>query len=409
MNLDTLILENDQLVKQTVRKYQRLQTFVHFYLNGRFEDLYGEHRNNVVSVMASYLLPRLLAYNNYIRREHNFRAYAEPRRGRFSGIFSFNQEGIKEWLSQLFSDISQVIPEIRPIPPGSRPDIRPQMQLKEAIGNRLTRCRQRRNSPSLYFWETVNCYYKNQPPHLENAMPNPQNLMQLIPYSREEALRLETLVKSKLERFCIRNRVINAMHQEPPVPNQFTRCQPAPVRTTSVSAQALDDSEEVDAPEDLGYSATDFAEEFNFSAEAKKIIAQDLFVYSMALESWENMTYISADTKELESLPYPVTVSRFITEAYQQLFNTIHAGNTQEGTINIVLGISFNFYVSNVHIFTKGIYSAENQMTESATIILEGLRRLRQRNRAGLITPRGSNIWQRSICEQFCRSGKTFY
>ena len=414
MNLDSYILAEDRLVTQTLRRYPRLESFVHFYNGDRYEELYGERRNNVVPILATYLLPGLLAYHNFITRSHNLLELQEQRGSSLRNLFRCSREDIRNWLNQLFYEVNQVIPAISPMPPGSRLDIRPQLQLKQSLAQRMQRTQRRRNSPVAYFWTTVNMFYKNTQENQVLLIPDPQNLMQLIPFSREQLLRLETVVKSRLERFCIRHKAINVMPQEAPIPGQFSRVEPEPVRTTRIAVRDFGDSEEVDAPEDIGYSACDLAEEFNFPANAKEIIAKDLFIHSMALESWENMTYYSTDTNRLEYLPYSISVCRFITEAYQQLFTAVHAGNTQQETLRVLLGISFNFYISNVHVFLRGIYQAENQqgetqLTESATIILEGLRKLRTQNPLRLITPRGSNIWQKSICEQFTRNGKRFY
>ncbi len=395
-NIIHLLLE-DNLVKTAIRKRPKLNRHVQYFLNNGHRQLIGEHGSNCIYTLNSALVPALLAYDNCLSRNGDlFSSGISPhskKRCFFVRKTSYNDIGIAfnficGLIEKAISDLQIGVDSIS-IPEENKVD-----RLLYAIVKEYGTSALRRNRSDLAsFWVLASCYYKNTPDFSQPLMPTADNLLQVIPFDVNEVKRLEALAKNRLDRFCTRHKVINAMGQD---------------NTKKEESGGLENSVFYTNPE-ITYNTLQFATKCNFPDAAKDELARDLYSFSLSIESWENLLYFSSETHVLEYLPRNIAYYYTIVKIYEIIFRIINSGEVEVELLTESINHCFNFYMSSIHLFLPSIYERDGNITESAEYLLAGFRAYKRNSPLRLISQRGSNIWQRGIAGDARRIGKKFW
>ena len=398
MNLVVSLLLDDKVVINAIKKRPKLYRHVHYFLNNGYRHLYGSNSSNCLYVIASGLLPALLAYENITKNIGDlFDSTSSPHGKRRRLVLRKNEyTDIKSAFDFMCALIERYIPDLLvgndslDIQERDKIDKRLYAIVQEYAKSALKRNRGHLNS----FWVYASFYYKHPPDFELPLIPSADNPLQLIPFTVADINRLDNLLLDMLDSFCRKNRVINALLQN--VENEDSK-----VDEFEGSFYYTKDL--------VHYSPLDFAEKCKFPDVAKDELVRDPFAYSLNIESWENLLYFNTKSHVLEYIPRRMAYYLAIVKIYYRVFDLVRQGEDDLDLLGDSLKLGLKFYISNVHLFLPCIYERNGQITENAEYLLSGFRAFKRNSPSRLISRRGKNIWQDSISAGMRRRGREFW
>ena len=393
------ILFRDPTVKVAVTRFQKLKTHINYYANSGYKKLSGRRGSNCVYVMAHYVLPALLTYQNVKQNTGDLFGGASATKRLFLGRKKNPTVNIASNFIALCKEIERFIPELQFNVDSSGFSLtdRGGRQLSEVIKEKAQMAIGKKSSNSGYFWVVASCYYKELPEFGTPMMPNTDNPLQLTPYSIPELIRLEIILKDKLNNFCERNKSINSVVQQ-------TEGKP-----TSRDLENPFEKTLFYTTQSPSYTCIGFAEKAHYPNDALDEMARDLFAYSMQIESWETLLYRNQDSRCLEYIPYDIACCYTVIVTYGTIFQMLRLDESAEDFFSESLAINFKLYLSNIHPFLRSVYNHDGSITETGEYILAGFRGFKRNSIARLVTPRGVNVWQDGAIGNNRRPGKNYY
>ncbi|UDQ96715.1 hypothetical protein AAEX28_06565 [Lentisphaerota bacterium WC36G] len=394
------MIEKDPTVKVALMRFQKIKTHVNYFLSNGHEKLAtGRNTSNCVYALAQYLLPALMTYQN-IRL--NTKALFGGTSSKARMVFGKKRDLTKNIAANfmiLCREIEVHIPALEFGVNTSALSLTDQVNSKRLSAFVLEKANnavKRKSSSGCSFWVIAALYYK-ETPNNQALIPDSTNLMQVVPYTQQRFFELEDLIKDTLNDFCVRNKNINSVKQTSEAKPGLATTE-HPLESTIYYTQ-----------ESPSYTCIDFAVKAQFQREALDEMAQDLFAYSMQIESWESLLYISPETRCLEYLPQNIACCYLLVATYGNVFNFVRSGEFDDAFIGENLALNFKLYISSLHLFMRSIYDLSGQVTETAEYILSGFRSFKRNSVSRLVTARGVNIWQPGAIGNNCREGKQFY
>ena len=349
------ILVYDDLIKHTVSRHHNVHIFVEAFLN-RSEDSLHETFPAVLPFVNKFLTPALLAYNDYTTRRDIF---YEP--GKFSRFRHRNTD-----IENKLNDIFGILELLAPLPRSNGQCLAAKSRtLKNLLHKKIQQFSRTNTLHNHSFWNLCCIYYGIETRKFTKLIPSACTEFYLVPYTRERALKTEVFLRNCLERFGKKYERGNAVVQKTP---------PEGTPVTIPPAQ--------------------FARNLDARPEVIESLAKDPLLYSMGIESCEQLIYFDPDRVRFYFLPKIVSETLEILNIYKNFFNILRSGEYDDNFISEMLMPQMQFFISNVHIFLRGLYDEIGRLTENGHHILNLINMFKANKRDQLIGNRGGNMWQ---------------